>query len=150
MCSRIIEELQLWLARTVKGLRFHPRCKLISEPATASCGQKPGDSQVRDKGPCYPQHSKEQEFLICTSSPFTPSPSGTIQRGPVGLCHSRGNPSLATPIVYNESKQTGLNFVLEGSIVLILLDSKQTCSLLRRETLSLSSKVFTVQISLQR
>lgn len=106
-----------------------------------SCWQKPGDSQVRDKGPCHSQHSKEQELLICASFPSTSHPSRAVQRGPgVFMPQLRRPKDSNSPIFYNESKLTVLNFVLEGDIVFIIQDSKQTCSLLQTETLSLSSK----------
>lgn len=53
-----------------------------------------------------------------------------------------------TQIFYTGLKHTCQNFVSEGYLLLMILDSKQTFPLLWRETLSLHSKLFIMQTSL--
>lgn len=54
-----------------------------------------------------------------------------------------------TQIFYSGLKQTCWNFVPEGDILFMILDSKHTCPLPWMETSSLSSKLFTLQTSLK-
>ena len=66
---------------------------------------------------------------------------GTLGSGPGGFASPRRNPELSNPQSFILGcEQTCPSLPLEGHIFLIVPDSKQTCFLLWRDTLSLSSK----------
>lgn len=50
------------------------------------------------------------------------------------------NPTLREPEFFSHKQQACLPFVLEGGLILTVLDCNQNCPLFQRETLSLSSK----------
>lgn len=75
----------------MESLRFHPVHPLkVSLPWFHGCWQKSRDSQVRDNGLYYSQHSKEHEHQhICSHSPCPQDPRG-LYREASGMSYRRG------------------------------------------------------------
>lgn len=94
---------------------------------------KTRDSWVRDKRQFSTHSSRRVTFVSVSQAPI---PQGTTTRArwylhmPTAPHHGQATPSW----------ENLPNFTPKGDTVFILLDSKQTCSLPWRETLSMSSK----------
>lgn len=96
------------------------------------------------------------KYNICISSSCTPSPRVVMWSWPGGCyTHSTFASQLRNPKVEHKSfimncRKICLTFVPKWDIVFIMRGSEQTCPLLQRETLSLSSKAVCSKISLKR
>lgn len=108
---------------TVKGLGFDPPCKQTSWPAVISwmLAEAPR-SWVRDRRPHCLQHSRQH---VCIHFPRPPSPGGWGRWDQTAA-------SLCTKLTESQERTPELG--APESL------SKDVCSLLQKETLSLSSK----------
>ena len=117
-----------------------PRLTLLAIlPQFYTCWQMTRYPWVRDKGVDYSEYSKQHELNICSHGPCSHS-SELHGEGSDGCCVCNAlcqlrNPKLRKPKPLITGYRQICPTSMDGHHIFVILDSDQTCPLLRRETL---------------